>query len=417
MVSQTQRHTFTLWHNEHGVTLFHALLVASILGVIAVSFIGKVTYEQRDGGRLRKATQAFYLAEAAVNQGIALLDSEGTDSFPYYEQDVPLGKGTYSLTLDCQQAQQGAYQSSLYTLRGEGKVADTRRAVEVGFRQHSLLRFSRFVQSSDLTYEEGAVISGNVWVGSNLTLAAYPVIFLRDVSAGGQVVYPKNGVFRGKRQENAEPIDLKTTVDMVHYSNLALGNIKDSGTGIYQAASSKIDLTYFDFREQTPTYMGRSLGQDFNGVVHTVGDVYIRGTLTGGSVTIVATDDIVIVGDVLTGTAIDGTPVNIGLVAGHTIYIESYTPREITIDAALLARDGNWQALGTDETHDGTSWVLTINGPIITYVEGSAGPWSNGTRHYNYDEDIVDYPPPHFPILLGKWSRLYWREIPPGSLG
>ena len=86
---------------------------------------------------------------------------------------------------------------------------------------------------------------------------------------------------------------------------------------------------------------GNSLGESFNGVIPVVGDAYVSGTLTGGSVTIVVTDDIVITADVRTGTS----------------------------------------------------------------TRGSAGPWSTyGARHYNYDEDIVNYPPPHFPILLLRKS-------------
>jgi len=119
--------------------------------------------------------------------------------------------------------------------------------------------------------------------------------------------------------------------------------------------------------------------------------------------------------------ACTGDPINIGLVAKDTVFIHSTAPRQLVVDAALLARDNNWRALGNRTTHPSeydSSWRLTINGPIITAVGGSAGPWSayGGTRKYNYDEDIVSNQPPHFPMPFGGWQRIYWKEIKPKDI-
>jgi hypothetical protein len=147
-----------------------------------------------------------------------------------------------------------------------------------------------------------------------------------------------------------------------------------------------------------------------------------------------------------------GDPVNVGLLAKGNVYLSQYTPRVLRIDAALLARDGNWRPLDysdskdTDNSHwacngvydldqdgqietnneDGwnetnvgnNTWVLAINGPIITKNGGSAGAWAyyggqtgKGTRLYNYDDDIVHFQPPAFPIMLSRWTVVYWREV------
>ena len=141
-----------------------------------------------------------------------------------------------------------------------------------------------------------------------------------------------------------------------------------------------------------------------------------------------------------------GAPVNVALLATNTVYISQSAWRVLRIDAALFARDGNWQALdpsganqwpctgvydldgdGVIETlnEDGwnetavssSTWMLTINGPIITKTAGSAGAWTSqatatgkSTRHYNYDNDIAYYQPPSFPVMLSRWAVLYWRE-------
>jgi hypothetical protein len=146
-----------------------------------------------------------------------------------------------------------------------------------------------------------------------------------------------------------------------------------------------------------------------------------------------------------------GDPVNVGLIARNEVCISQYTPRVLRVDAALFSRDSCWRPVDyaddtdSDNSHpactgvydldgDGTietmdedgwnetaanqnTWMLTINGPIITKDTGSAGPWSyqgtatgKGTRHYNYDDDVVYYQPPSFPVMLSRWAMLYWRE-------
>jgi hypothetical protein len=114
--------------------------------------------------------------------------------------------------------------------------------------------------------------------------------------------------------------------------------------------------------------------------------------------------------------ACEGTPVNIGLVARDEFYIHSNTARQLTIDAAILARDRSWEALGYTSDHpngyDTGLWELTVNGPIITRDGGSAGPWSsNGMRYYRYDMDMVEYAPPAFPVPAEWWKLAYWKHL------
>jgi len=139
-----------------------------------------------------------------------------------------------------------------------------------------------------------------------------------------------------------------------------------------------------------------------------------------------------------------GNPVNLALCATNSIYLATDAPRVLTVDAALFCRDGNWSPQSStywachgvwDLDQDGqtqapngdgwdernvsdTTWMLTINGPIITNSPGTAGIWASqgsslnkGTRHYNYSRDILDYPPPSFPIMMSQWQVFCWREV------
>jgi len=518
---------------ESGMALPTALIIIAILSVLSVNFLRGVIYEGKNAQHWRKSMQAFYLAEAAGHKALSLLKDEAIEDFPYLENAVALGNGQYNLEINLESGQSGAYARDTYTIRGIGKVGERKRGIETGYQQNTFLRFSRFVQSGNLSYASHAVLSGEIWTGQNLNLNGYPVTFLQDVSVGGIINNYSNGVFNGNVTQGVAPINLQTSVNLVYYQNLAQGNIPNKGTGIYQSSSSTIDFSLFDFSGPVPKYNGSSLTADFNGVVYVKGDAYVKGTLEGGSITVIASDDVVIKDQVRTGNmatgytrtnppivfnsakgleqietvnidsivsadttvvklrtagrkwnqmkmelmedgnvigetylvrrpgspdeqmvaisnlsldpathsysakiyyksdgnganptwirAYTGEPVNIGLVAKDKVYIDSDTPKQLIVDAALLSRDSSWEALGDSSSHPDeydSSWQLTINGPIITAVDGSAGPWSSygGTRTYNYDDDIVSYQPPHFPMPFGGWQRIYWKEIKPKDI-
>ena len=515
--------------DNNGFALLITLVVTTILVMLGGSLASLVIFEGRSVGWQLCKMQAFYLAEAAGNKAVRLIREGAIEDFPYSENNVALENGQYSLDIDFESGQIGAYIRDIYTITSTGEVNRVKYRTRMEYQQNTFLRFSRFVQNDDLSYNAYAVISGDTWVGNNLNLTGYPVTFLGDVLVGGVINNYSNGIFHGSVTQGATPIDLQMSVDLTYYSNLAQGNITGAGTGIYQSSSSTIDFSLFDFSGPIPKYNGNNLTDDFNGVIYIEGDAYVKGTLEGGSITVIASDDIVVedhvrtsnmatgwtqtnsitfnspagvediktvsidsivtsdttvvklctsgtkwnkmkmelledggvigetylvrrssssdeqmatisnlsldpsthsysakiyykstgTGDNLTWVrAYTGAPVNIGLVAKDMVYIDSGAPKQLIIDAVLLARDNTWEALGNSSSHPdeySSSWKLTINGPLITALGGSAGPWSayDGTRKYNYDEDLVFFPPPHFPVPFGSWRRTYWKTIKP----
>lgn len=231
-------------------------------------------------------------------------------------------------------------------------------------------------------------------------------------------------------------------------------------------------VTYGGLFVPDPSTGNPLLSSEFNGLIFYEGDGSVRGTMDGVSgrnLSLWATDDIFIEGSVITGhTGYDditrapnssGDPVNIGLIAGDYVYLGGIS-RVATIDAALLAVANNWRIWDTstgahppappgnyDLDQDGIigesprnndpsigdgwdeiitganqniTWVLNINGPIITHNGGSAYPWNASTvlsaatgptRRYNYDHDISDFPPPCFPVPLNLWVDHAWAEL------
>lgn len=208
---------------------------------------------------------------------------------------------------------------------------------------------------------------------------------------------------------------------------------------------------------------------DFNGIVFFEGQGNVRGTASGvsaHSMSIFATTTNIVKGDIIaTSNGYDpvtrlpngsGEPVNIGMIAESYVGMHKNTKRVLRVDAALLSRTSNWRGLGVIADHpssapgpldldldgisgenpvnhdpvpgegwnelviNGNTWVLNINGPIITTSTGDAQPWNSATvlasasgptRRYNYDLDVTEYPPPCFPVPLNLWKDVSWTEV------
>ena len=290
-----------MFNQESGATLVTALLMMAILLVLGSTFLSGVIYEGKSAKHWRESTQAFYLAEAAGHKAVSLLGEGTIEDFPHLENSVDLGSGQYDLEINVESGESGAYATETYRIKGIGESGGAVRGIETGYRQDTFLRFARFVQGGNLSYGAHAELSGDVWAGNNLNLNGFPVTFLRNVSVGGVINNYSNGIFSGDVTQGAAPIDLQTAVDLTYYQNLAQGNVLDKGTGIYIASSSTIDFSLFDFSGPVPQYNGVDLTDDFNGVVYVEGDAYVKGTLEGGSITVIASDDIVITDHVRTG--------------------------------------------------------------------------------------------------------------------
>ncbi|MFQ5745618.1 MAG: hypothetical protein ACE5HF_00190 [Gemmatimonadota bacterium] len=278
-----------------------------------------------------------------------------------------------------------------------------------------------------------------------------------------------------------------------------------------------LDLTLFDFTANPVTYDGNALIafngsplRDFNGVVFVDGEVHVWGHLGGRSVedqTITDTynynspptravnlysndrldtnedgsnggtangfldtrnrgvnlgvysiDDIFIDHNIFAGADSAGLPVRLALVANSDVRIDSYSPRTIIMETAVLARLASWRPYGTstsahrlnewannrgslspnsyvyDLDGDGTlevntgvgqsgdrnetsmrsAWTLRNEGNLVVNTSPNSGVWSaNGhPRYYNYDTqlqtaEIPCYPTlPNYGIVLGSFTEV-----------
>jgi hypothetical protein len=218
-------------------------------------------------------------------------------------------------------------------------------------------------------------------------------------------------------------------------------------------SGNTVHIDFWEFDTLRANSRGPFLGRasipraKFNGVVGADGDVFVKGRLQNVSLTIVSTDDLAAVGDIVCSGTESGSDrrVTLGLIAQEKFFIWWHTPTRIRIEAAVIAEDdlivekgyghhyiatlGSWIALGTRTSHPGVdasgrpasnvgpaNWHTTFSGGIIsrrgggfilfppefTMWDGLYG-WPSGhSAAFNFDKDNSYSPPPRFPIPGGK---------------
>ena len=105
----------------------------------------------------------------------------------------------------------------------------------------------------------------------------------------------------------------------------------------------------------------------------------------------------------------------IGLIAENNISVPASSVNNLTIDAALLAKDGR---IGRDSYDGNTKNSITVTGSMATNQRyGFAWVYSNGTfangyvtRNLNFDNNLLYFPPPYFPTGT-EYAIDLWQEL------
>ncbi|MFC1573203.1 pilus assembly PilX N-terminal domain-containing protein, partial [Candidatus Eisenbacteria bacterium] len=477
---------------QHGSALLLAMMIMGVLSMIGTTLVLSSVVERRTSGYYRDSLKALAAAETGVafakrtiQDMTADMDDVDGDGRPDFTMSDSLSwGGEYESICEASDIRGigiAAYRANGYTIVCEGRYAGAVRRVKAVMVHDSFLKYARFVAAAGISYTCGAVLTGEVYAGGDVDVStgcgANAPQFLEFVAAVGDIPNANSAVFYRGYVTGAEQIDLDDSADFARLREKAkgvagecdcegLGEVGfyfDTSSGIdpLGIGAGSLDLGKFDFCNTTLappdtiiTYNGAPVAHgvtgamlrrsEFNGIIFFEDVAPVEGTLDGKSarcLSIFATDDILITNSIVTGhTGFDpvsglpngsGDPVNVGLIAYDYVYISKFTPRVLTIDAALMSCTANWRSddpynllshpvagpgpldldldgivnetpynndpvpgTGWDEVNiDDATWVLNINGPIITYNGGSAQPWNHGavlagasgpTRRYNY---------------------------------
>lgn len=152
------------------------------------------------------------------------------------------------------------------------------------------------------------------------------------------------------------------------------------------------------------------------GAIFVENNVWVEGTLNNSRVTIVAANliggpqaDIHIGMSNVLYTNFDGRDV-LGLIAQRNLSIVQNAPDDLTVDAALLAQLGK---VGREHYPGDEKDTLTINGSMATKLKYGFS-YTDGTgfvnRILNYDNNLLNFPPPYFPTGTEYYIDL-WDEV------
>jgi hypothetical protein len=328
---------------------------------------------------------------------------DGKISFPVYDPNNPSVRLDITNLVEATEvAGSRAFEDDVFELEASGLSGDQRHNLHVFVRREDLLKYA-FFSNTNLVFLSGATINGFVYAGTDLHLNGGDPLkrstFRKPVRVLGSTLetpnpdantcgtfntwppplpdVPENclGDYRRGIAFGGTAITLPPRSSMDEKQIIAAdpsekgGWYDGAGIGPLVLQLNKFDLNPID-GTPIPAYdrggpEERILPAKFNGLVFSDRDVELIGgtlqnpdKLQGQSLTIYSRQNITIKNSIYTGTTFDTQePVNLGLVAGGFIYIDSTAPRILHIHAALFAAypsdpngipGGTWAAVVDD---------------------------------------------------------------------
>jgi len=146
------------------------------------------------------------------------------------------------------------------------------------------------------------------------------------------------------------------------------------------------------------------------GVIYVNNNVWVEGIINNKRVTIAAGGseaDIYIGMGNIRYTNYDGKDV-IGLVARRNITVIKECPENFIVDAALIAKSGQ---VGICQNFTSKN-SITFNGAMASYLQPFMMKGENGfaDRTYNFDNNLLYFPPPYFPTGT-EYAIDLWEEL------
>lgn len=420
---------------DQGVVLLLLLLGLVTVTILAGAFVNLGIYEQRFSERSKGATQAFYLAESALDQGLTwlrlqLVPPQRIDSFVLSGGWRPLGTGSYMTSIDPDDANP-TKQIKRFTIEGWG--VDGPVATPLGVRMNRMVvQTESFAQYAYFTNSErswpnglqvyfitGDKIEGPTHTNGQFSMYGRPV-FEGSVSSvassinywgGSQVTQP---VFK-----EAPKLGVPAKIYPTEFPDSVVQAARDGGMVL--RGDSSVTLLPNGTMQVTNAQQGMTnqvMPLPANGVLYVDGGALaLKGTLKG-QMTVGASADIRVVDSV---TYADDPRVNsqskdvLGIVAGGNVVIPREAPNDLRIDGSIMAVNRSFANEGwMDQPPKGT---LSVYGGIIQANRGIMGSFNgnNGTKlsgytkDYHYDPRLQSMNPPFFPTT-GDYKVLVWQE-------
>lgn len=265
--------------DNRGIILVVVLFVVLVLSILSIGMMLRMITETRVNEHYRDSTEAFYLAEAAIDKAIAKLPSDTSS-----ETGVSLGGGKYSLSIITITA------DKKWKVTGNGYVPDLPPNSRAGKKIEAVVEKK---DMGDNFWNNAMYSSGNVnFIGDSYTVDG-------DVRYGGNTPDNTSGVLPPHTcipDPNASPLVL---LDFTSLRNRAISQIKPDGQNNLYTADDIAEGKNF------PTSFWFDEANSIPNVVYVETDLIITGNTTVGGFIIVGGDVIENV-DVRGDVTVDG---------------------------------------------------------------------------------------------------------------
>jgi len=323
--------------NERGTALVIALLATVVLVLLGIAAIRTVTTDIMISANDKAAKQAFYLAEAGLEEALARMKSDNIiDNYgnvisasDISECQAPLSQpqgtqstGTYIVTIARISSNTIRVASTGTTTNGKG-IKEMFVNVNETAAYPEIYNFSLFsLQNIDLGGNV-ETLNGDIYSGENITISSAPAVTNGDVLAWRNVTFPNgnNNIENGSVRANGAIVLGNQQNILTEGDAIANRTVSGNGTvagGIYQNGEMDPNVhppTYYeesykatesqfsDYRtkaEEADQYFSgdRTItGGEYTGIVYIDGALDIHGDFTGKA-TFVVTGDLTMSGNI-----------------------------------------------------------------------------------------------------------------------
>ncbi|MBI3318287.1 MAG: DUF4900 domain-containing protein [Candidatus Omnitrophica bacterium] len=419
--------------NERGAILLLVLLGLFTVTILASAFVHLGMYEQRHSEYSQSGSQAFYLAESALDRGLNWLRGQlvppDAARQPFGQTSVALGTGSY-LTTITPDPNNPFSQIKRFTIQGEGRTGTW--ATPMATRVNSLIvQTESFAQYAYFTNSERSwpngvqvyFITGDRLTGPTHTNGEFSMfgrpIFEGPVSSvssrinlwgGAAVTQP---VFKEAPKLGVPEKKFPTSYPSGIVEAAGNGGLSVRGSAtvtLLPDGKVRISNSFGDYNNTV-------LPLPRNGVLYVSGNVELKGTLKG-QLTIGSAGDVRIVDSVKYATDPRTNPKStdlLGIVAGQNIQVAKEAPNDLKIDGSIMALNRsfgveNWWERPPRGTLSVYGGIIQANrGPVGSFNGNNGTKLSGYTKDYRYDPRLKSMSPPAFPTT-GDYTVLLWQE-------
>ena len=418
--------------------LIFVLIIIVVLSVLGAAMLSRSISESHMARRSYDSSQAFWLAEAGINYGLAQLKkgiSSGSNS------SALSGAGSYSCNWGLKSGS-----TTTWVVLSTGHMAGISRTVYVEIQKDTFARYAYFTDDEYFRWYGWRIpvwfvtndhIKGALQTNSYLHISGDPVFTDLDFhtpvkTAGSFITYMNGGWPINSSSSSNPPYDnpdfqegIQLGADEVPFPSKALDlrtAATQNGYKFEASASHPAQIVLNNDGTMTVTdlhHTNETMPLPGNGAVFVEGgDAEISGVLSGQlsigtNRDIVITNNIVYNDDPRTNPASTDT---LALIAEKNVIISEDAPYNTEIDASVMALGNSftvedwWQSPAKGDLIVYGGVIQRQRGPVGTFDPQTSSKQSGYSKDYQYDSRLLTNPPPFYPTT-GDYVVVLWEEI------